>query len=410
MQSLLSKATKVSLVQFADQFLQVCFFIGLARTYELKLLGMYMALTAFWSTGSMMIDSGLNYVLIKESSQQKNIFSISAMIISVKGMGMGILVAGLFIWAFFSGSMFVLTLVFTLPIIGVRCIGSALSSIIIGQGKIFTIAVCQFCARVLLVAFVWVSLWFTRRIEYAVMIHFIMDFGLLFFFWWILGQPGLHYFHQWNFETCIQLFRAGAITGLTTGGILLLIRQPLLWMEYFSSDQTALYGLAVRVVELLLIPVNAVLLILLPQAVNYKKRSGHDILSNRYKFSFFQNLKPIFFLFIFIAIVNKFFLPFHICVMIAPKLAPLDPVIWSIFTTAGLVTILYSVCFDLFVMEKLHIALWVIAIANVSIAVMFSRVSGATYISSFDVSLNILNISLALVVPVIYILKYLDVC
>jgi len=74
------------------------------------------------------------------------------------------------------------------------------------------------------------------------------------------------------------------------------------------------------------------------------------------------------------------------------------------------VTILYSVCFDLFVREKLHIALWVIAIANVSIAVMFSRVSGAAYISSLVGSLNILNISLALVVPVIYSLKYLDDC
>jgi O-antigen/teichoic acid export membrane protein len=406
MQSLLSKAGKVSLLQFAEQFLQICFFIGLSRICELKLLGTYMALTAFWTLGSMMIDFGLNHVLIKESAQQKDIFAISAMVISVKGVGMCILFAGLFIWSFFSESLFVLTLVYTLPVIGVRCIGSALSSVIIGQGNIFTIAVCQFCARVLLVAFVGISLWSGSGIEYAVLIHFIVESLLLCLFWWILGRPGWHPIYQWNFEKCRQLCKAGAIIGLTTSGILLLLRQPLFRMEYFSSDQTVLYGLAVRAIELLLIPVNTVLLISLPHAVKYKNRSETAILKDRYTYSFFQNLKPIFFLFISLSILNKFFISFPLCAIIALKLAPLDQVLWSIFITAGLLTILYSVCFDLFVMEKLYIAMWVIALVNVIVAVVVSGFFGAAMVSSLEGGLNISNLSLALAVSAIYIIKY----
>lgn len=389
------KAAKVTVLQLADQFLQVCLVVGIARTCELRLLGTYMAITAFWHISSQLVDFGLNHVLMKESSQFENIFPQTAIVLSIKAAALTGLTLVLVIWAGISRSLLLALLVFTIPVVAVRCTSLCFSAILAGKDRLLQTAVYQVITRIMLVIGVWGILWQTRRVEYAVAIHLVLESGLLLAFWQAAGRFDLACFKQWRFQSCKFFLQSGAITGLTLTGIQLLIRQPLFWMEHFSSPDTALYGLAVRALDVLLIPVNAFLLVLLPQAMTFPGPTEN--------FSFFRKLFPLWIFFMIASLAFKILSP-PVFAMISPDLAPLDHVFWAVFCAAGLVAILYALCFSLFVTQRLAAACRVITGINALLALCWAFSHHvAVPVHTIHTGILILNVSVAMSVIIIWI-------
>lgn len=397
----MSKASRASLLQWADQILQVGFLVGLARTCDLRLLGTYITLTAFWNLGVQLIDFGLNHSLVKEAAAHENPDTSLAAVGVAKTAGFAILFTGLLGWFAVSGAPLVYLLLTGMPVIALRCLCTTLSALLIGRQQLQAVVFSQFCLRLLLIGLVWTVLLRTEHMSQVILCHLFLESGLALYFWLRSGRPGRRVFRSWRFEKFTYLIKAGAVTGLTTGGILMISRQPQFWMEYALSGHTALYGIALRGIDLVLIPVNAVFWVQLPRVMESRATQ------TAWGTPFLRYLGPVSLLFFCLAALS-YVIPPNICAMIAPGLSPLDRSLWAVCVAAGLTILVFSSCFNLFVADRLHIALPVMGSVNIVMALGFTAIRAAGRGIVLWEGLAALNLCLAAALLALFTLEWVS--
>ena len=382
---------KLSMLHYADQLFVAGLMVVLARYCDIVLLGKYLTLTAFWTWGAMFVDFGLNPVLIRESAEHGYNNDVLIDAVMIKAIALFIFFCLFFLWGCLFQRVSAAAIVFLPAVVGIRGGNSTLSALLAGKNMAIPAAKCQLITRIFLIVFVCYALIFKHNIGYVVCFHIVLELLLSCMLW-----------HKTAFfipdDSCKmsitgikRVFRESAMIGLTGSSLFLVLKQPLFWLEKYAPSEAALYGLTVKLMEMFLVPVYALLIILFPEMVR-----------NRNKFK----LKPSFaqgalvvLLFI-LLIISSFVMPeFHPFRFIALRLSPLDRSmpLW-VFCTI-LLTAVQIFCVYLFFQKKLYLVLLASVIINGAVFLYFFLFisAGWTGVFRYGNSLVVLIFSFAFI-------------
>ena len=399
---------RLSMLHYADQLFVAGLMVILARYCDIVLLGKYLTLTAFWTWGAMFVDFGLNPILIRESAEHgyNNDVLIDAVVI--KAIALLIVFCLFFLWAYLFQRASVAAIIFLPAVIGIRGGNSTLSALLVGRDRAIQAAECQLITRIFLIGFVCFALIFKRDIGYVVGFHIVLELLLSCMLWQKTAFFIPVHLYKISISGLKRVFRESAMIGLTGSSLFLVLKQPLFWLERYAPSEAALYGIAVKLMEMFLVPVYAFLIIVFPDMVRNKNRNR-----NRNRFA----LKPspaqvisVVLLLVFL-FISSFMMPeFHMFRFIALKLSPLDRSIPLLVFCTILLTMVQILSVYLFLQKKLYLVLFASFIINGMIFLYFSLLISAGWIGFFSYgnSLVILTFSFVLILAGVWWKKMKD--
>ncbi|MBF0235372.1 MAG: oligosaccharide flippase family protein [Desulfamplus sp.] len=331
--ALISDTLILSTLNYADQIIAVFMMIMFTKFCDMLLLGQYLTLAAFWTWGTVFVDFGFTPLIIKASAEQKDIDLFIQQVLACKLILLLLLFFVIYllnslIWKTSSAVVFC-----TATIVAVRGCSSTISAFMAGKGKVLNVAACQVSARVVLAALLWIPLVLEERLFYAILTHLLVESLLLTALCRIMSdsrtllQKSIIYLKPYNcliylkpdnYSWIKNRFKQSAEIGLTASSTALLLRQPLVWLERTAPEMAALYGVALRVIELLFIPFSSLIMILFPEMV---------VRQDKFKLNLPLNFRQYFYsqLFFLIFIILIFIFPnFHIFKFISLPLTSLD--------------------------------------------------------------------------------------
>ncbi|MBF0101906.1 MAG: oligosaccharide flippase family protein [Desulfobacterales bacterium] len=388
----------VSILNITDQLLQVGFIVMLSRTCTLELMGTYLTLTVTWTLGEMAVDFGLNPILIKESAKQGILPLVLANVQFVKGLSWAIVscIGILFFCLFKPVAIYVI--VSTIVIVGLRSMMNSLSALMAGQNKAEKVSLCLMIMRMTTVIPTWFVLTFYHSIFCVILIHFIGTLVIIYTLWNELGIQRLSHFFKFERVGCYNVLKESAAVGLAWTGTYLLFYQPLFWLKIINSKQAALYGVAVRGLEFLLIPANALLVILLPYLSSHSNQNTRSILIRHIHYGILALLILDMFIF-------QWFPDLTLFTYISVKLSPFNTEIKYLLLGASLIGILQVFHLILFTEKLLTHALPYLLVSNTMIFSLFSFALNHSDRFDLSISLKLLSVQTALTILMTLLVK-----
>ena len=257
------------------------------------------------------------------------------------------------------------TIIFTLTVIPLRCLTSTISSFMTGRGRVVSASWCQVSARVLLAGFIWMALVIKKQIFYAIAAHFMVEILLMMILWIISDIPNL--FSRSRFLIrFMDIFRESAEVGVTLSGITLVMYQPLFWMQSIAPEISAIYGLTIRVIELLFIPFNAIVMILFPDiAAKHDQLNLKSILLKVRNYRFYIAITSLLLILLLIPRL-------HLFKWISLPLSPLDAAIPYIVLCSFFYLVLQLFTLALFLKKQLQIVMMAAIYTNMIQVAIFA--------------------------------------